>query len=105
LAAIQGRGPYLTSVLGEIETARACGRANVPAEQVEELRRGLVLVELEEDIRSLACVALPPRLRTLDAIHLATALALREDLEAFVTYDVRLAEAVERAGLPLLAPA
>ena len=47
----------------------------------------------------------PPLLRTLDAIHLATALALVPDLDAFVTYDDRLAEAARALGLPVVRPA
>jgi predicted nucleic acid-binding protein len=47
----------------------------------------------------------PPLLRTLDAIHLAAALDLGDDLEAMVTYDERLAEAAIANGVPVLAPA
>jgi predicted nucleic acid-binding protein len=47
----------------------------------------------------------PPTLRTLDAIHVASALALGDELEAIVTYDVRMAAAAEGLGLPLAAPA
>jgi hypothetical protein len=43
--------------------------------------------------------------RTLAAIHLATALALREDLADLVTYDRRLAEAAARANLRVQTPA
>lgn len=43
-------------------------------------------------------------LRTLDAIHLATALRLGSDLDAVVTYDNRLAEAARTLGLPVAAP-
>ena len=43
-------------------------------------------------------------MRTLDAIHLATALSLGDDLEALVTYEVRLAEAAGDAGLAALSP-
>jgi uncharacterized protein len=45
-----------------------------------------------------------PSLRSLDAIHLATALQLDRDLEALVTYDSRLAAAAERQGLPAVTP-
>jgi predicted nucleic acid-binding protein len=44
-------------------------------------------------------------LRTLDAIHLASALAIRDELEAFVTYDSRLADAARSAGLSVISPA
>ena len=46
----------------------------------------------------------PPALRTLDAIHLATALAVREDLTTIVTYDRRLAAAAERVHLEVSVP-
>jgi predicted nucleic acid-binding protein len=45
-----------------------------------------------------------PFLRTLDAIHLATAAGIRASLSAFVTYDKRLAAAAEDAGLPVASP-
>jgi uncharacterized protein len=45
-----------------------------------------------------------PSVRSLDAIHVATALQLRPDLDALVTYDRRLAAAAERQGLPVTAP-
>lgn len=46
----------------------------------------------------------PPALRSLDAIHLATALFLRRRLTAFVGYDQRLTDAVGAAGLPVATP-
>jgi predicted nucleic acid-binding protein len=45
-----------------------------------------------------------PALRSLDAIHLATALQLGRDLDALVTYDGRLAAAAERQRLPVIMP-
>lgn len=90
--------------MGDIETVRVCRRASVPSAQVEALRRGLVLIALDEEVRTVASTVGPPPLRTLDAIHLATALTLREDLQAVITYDARLAQATEAAGLPLLSP-
>lgn len=46
----------------------------------------------------------PPALRSLDAIHLATALSLGADLEVLITYDERLAEAAGAAGIAAEAP-
>jgi predicted nucleic acid-binding protein len=104
LAALEGRGPYVTSVVGEIETVRACRRVNVPAAQVEELQEGLVILAVDDDVRRLAGAITPPTLRTLDAIHLATALALHDDVDGFVTYDARLARAAGEAGLAVFTP-
>ena len=52
-----------------------------------------------------AALVEPVALRTLDAIHLATALALVQELDAFVTYDDRLADAARTLGLPVIRPA
>ncbi len=93
----------MTSVVGEIETVRACRRAEIPSVQLEELQEGLVLIAVDDDVRRLAG-GVPPGLRTLDAIHLATALSLRDDLEALVTYDARLGTAAAEAGLAVDAP-
>jgi uncharacterized protein len=46
-----------------------------------------------------------PFLRTLDAIHLATAKSIGDSLAAFVTYDKQLAAAAKRAGPRALSPA
>jgi len=43
-------------------------------------------------------------LRSLDAIHLATARILAPDLNAIVSYDDRLAKAAADAGLPTASP-
>lgn len=46
----------------------------------------------------------PSGLRSLDAIQLATALELGEELQAVITYDHRFAEAAEANGIPTLGP-
>jgi len=79
---------------------RACSRhPNRYVEDAREWLRDVALLPLD-DATSLE----PPRLRSLDAIHLATALSVRDDVGAFLTYDERLAEAAERHGLPVAAP-
>ncbi len=47
----------------------------------------------------------PPTLRSLDALHLAAALELGDELDGIVTYDDRLADAARRLGIPVVAPA
>jgi uncharacterized protein len=44
-------------------------------------------------------------LRSLDAIHLATALLIRADVDSLLTYDEHLAEAARTHGIPVVAPA
>jgi len=46
-----------------------------------------------------------PHLRSPDAIHLATALLIRNDVDVVLTYDTRLREAADSHGLATAAPA
>lgn len=46
----------------------------------------------------------PLTLRSLDAVHLATAIDIRDDCDGFITYDDRLADAARRHGLRVIAP-
>jgi predicted nucleic acid-binding protein len=62
------------------------------------------LVELDAGIRILAQTK-PATVRSLDAIHLATALRIRPKLTSFVTYDKRLADAAQAAGITVDMPA
>lgn len=87
-----------------IETTRAAGRRDHDAAHRDWVLAQLVVVELDTTIAALAATVAPAGLRTLDAIHLATALALLPDLDAFVTYDDRLAEAARAIGLPVMRP-
>jgi predicted nucleic acid-binding protein len=84
-------------------------RALLPSGE-QAVRRGLSALRRIETIRISAAVletagALQPaELRSLDALHLATALRLGEDLGRIVTYDDRLLEAARAAGLSVIAP-
>ena len=65
---------------------------------------GLTLVTFDAGIAARAAAILPAEMRTLDAIHLATAMELLPDLDALVTYDTRLANAAVQRGLQVVAP-
>lgn len=71
--------------------------------------RGLIaaidLVELDAIVAERASGLAPAALRSLDAVHLASALALGDELGAMVTYDARLADAARANGLTVVAPA
>jgi len=104
---LQEHPDRVSSALALAEVPRALRRARFGAAERRRAREVLARVALVDiDRRALAAAAAiePPTVRTLDAIHLATALALREDLAALVTYDRRLAVAAERADLPVQAP-
>jgi predicted nucleic acid-binding protein len=95
----------LTSRVGVVETVRACSRrAHDPAHR-EAVLRDLQVIELDPAIAAVAASLQPSVVRTLDAIHIASALALGPDLDAFVTYDDRMAEAARACGLPVVRPA
>jgi len=94
-----------TSVVGLVEVRRAAARRPGVAEaRVEDVLARIAGVALEPSILTAAATIEPPTLRTLDAIHLASAAALSADLEAFVTYDRRLAEAARALGMPVVSP-
>ena len=97
----------VSSVLLPLECRRIILRAGNPSVVVERLEqeiRGVTLIRLEDSVQKLARTIGPPRLRSLDAIHLASALSIGDYPEAFVTYDERLAEAAREAGLNVLMP-
>jgi hypothetical protein len=101
------RAPRLvTSVVAEVEVRRAVRRAGDPVDSrtLDELFDRLVSVDLVAAIRRLAGELDPRELRSFDAVHLATALTLGPELEAFVCYDRRLTTAAEAHGLRVLAP-
>jgi uncharacterized protein len=105
---LHARPERASSALTLVEVPRALRRAGLGATERQRARRLLTRVALiDVDRRSLAMAAAfdPPGLRTLDAIHLAAALALGEDLDGFVTYDRRLAEAARHIDLEVVAPA
>lgn len=95
----------VTSVVSAIEVPRAVARKRADAAPAAALYlHDLVLVALDRGIVSRAGSLTPVSLRTLDAIHLATAMELGPELHALVTYDTRLADAARSLGLPVAAP-
>jgi predicted nucleic acid-binding protein len=89
-----------------VEAMRACARYG--ADYAQQARLGLSSVSLlpmDEAILAVAGDLEPSGLSSLDAIHLATALSIREDLGIFLVYDGRLAEAARAHGFAVSAPA
>ena len=94
-----------TSVVGLVEVRLAAlRRPGVADARVEDVLGRVVGIAFEPSIMSAAATIGPATLRTLDAIHLASAAALGSDLEAFVTYDRRLAETARALGMPVVSP-
>jgi uncharacterized protein len=97
---------WISSVLVEIEAFRALARhAPAAVVRLHPVLDQIELIDLSPRIRILAQTVQPAAVRSLDAIHLGTALHARAVLTSFVTYDKRLLDAAAAAGLPALAPA
>jgi uncharacterized protein len=97
--------PVVTSEAGRVEVLRAARRAGGPVlAEARAVVGDLDLVPLDRAAQDVACDVAGPLLRTLDALHLASALLLGEALTAFIAYDHRLADAATAAGLFVIAP-
>jgi len=99
----------VTSVVGKIELLRAVRRAAAIAKDDALHARGSAVIgslgvtALSDAIADRAAKLDPGVLRTLDAIHLATAI-LAGPFEAFVAYDDRLVDAARSAGMTVVQP-
>ena len=94
-----------TSLLSIVEVTRAVTTQGGPLSgQLEEVFDRLAIIAIDRAVIRVAASLAPASLRSLDAIHLASALELGSDLEAFVTYDRRLADAARLQGLQVESP-
>jgi uncharacterized protein len=96
---------WVSSALVEVESYRALARHAPDAlSRLPAVLDLIDVVELTPQIRSTACILRPVNVRSLDAIHLATALQFGDRLTTFIAYDTRLADAARAAGLPVEVP-
>ncbi len=98
-------GRRVSSVL--LRTESLCAVRHLGADALATVREGLRrvdLVAIDDRILEAAGTLEPRVLRTLDAIHLATALAVGDDLDTIVTYDDRMVEAARFLGLSTATP-
>nr|WP_040562925.1 type II toxin-antitoxin system VapC family toxin [Kineosphaera limosa] len=93
---------WIASDLADVEVARSCLRAGLGEDDQESAMSGVSLRAIDERVITRARSVVGPQLRSLDAIHLATALIVGVD--AMITYDDRLTEAARKSGLEVLAP-
>jgi len=97
----------VTSEIAMVEVPRAARRASSDERvwlRAEEVLAAVSLVPLRAELLRQAARLTPAELRSLDAIHLASALSLSPDLVGVVAYDERLASAARSAGLKVLSP-
>ncbi len=98
--------PWVISVLAEVELARALRRSEPDLlSEVPVLLARTYRCEIDATVRATAAAYADPTLRTLDALHLATAQVVAgSDELTFVTYDRRLLAAARSRGLATEAP-
>jgi predicted nucleic acid-binding protein len=96
----------VSSAVARIEVERVGRRIGGGAvRRARTLLSRIALVDLDEEVVQTAAALDPPELRTLDAIHLATAISLGRDLGALCAYDVRLGSAATARNIEVFVPA
>jgi len=104
---LSSHSAVVSSALAVTEVRRAIGRLSTRRSLSDRARLvldGVALLAVDSAVLEVAAGLKPPELRTLDAIHVASALSLGAELLAFVTYDARQADAASKAGLPVMRP-
>lgn len=102
---LRRRRPLLSSALARVEVGRA-----LLAWGPDAVRRGIGvlaevdLVRVNDWILDTAAGLGPAELRSLDAVHLATAQMFGTEVARLVTYDLRMADAAQEMGLDVVAP-
>jgi predicted nucleic acid-binding protein len=100
-----GPDSFVSCALARTEVVRAVvPEGSAAIRRARRLLDRLDLIMIDDELLDLAADLEKP-LRTLDAIHVAAAMELGDQLEALVTYDAQMARAAESLGLPVLAPA
>jgi hypothetical protein len=103
-AALAGAVRVVASEILAVEALRAARRAGHDAAAVRTQLAAVRLLAMTGRIRTLAGELDPPSIRSLDAIHIATALSLRRRLTGLFTYDERMSAAACEAGLTVHTP-
>jgi len=99
----KAQSKLFSSALSKVEIFRSLQRQEKDVSLVDEFLKSLSLLRLSDSVISLAQIV-APGLRSLDAIHLATALQLKPLDLTFVTYDKPLAKEAKEAGLLCISP-
>jgi predicted nucleic acid-binding protein len=102
---LRRRQPLVSSALARTEVLRALLPAGDKAvARGRSVLQRFDLVRVNDQILNAAGGLRPPELRSLDAIHLATAEQLGDELSALVTYDDRMITAAKRLGYKVVQP-
>ena len=105
-ADLAGRDGLVSSRLAVVECRRAARRASHRRllQTVDQILEAIYLIDVTPAILDDAAAADPPLLRSLDAIHLATALSIGDAQMEVITYDARCAEAARASGMSVVQP-
>jgi predicted nucleic acid-binding protein len=102
---LRRRGPFVSSALARTEVLRALlDEGDVGVARGRDVLTRLDLIRVSDRVLNAAGALLPDDIRSLDAIHLATALQLGDDVGQIVTYDARMAGAATGLGFRTAAP-
>ena len=105
LAYLRSHPVQVTSRIATVEVARAVARQGaVDPARASAVLEQVTLIEVDAEVADRAGALAPVSLRSLDAIHLATAIGLRRELDAVITYDARLAAGADLHGLRVATP-
>ena len=99
------KSELFVSEIAHTEVARAIARVDANLHrQLKTVLERFGIIRVSSQILAIASVLAPTKLRTLDAIHLASCLILGDDLDGLVTYDDSQTEAAQQNGITVVAP-
>ncbi len=106
---LANRPERISSIVARVEVLRALRRTDSSGtatwKRALDVLDRIALLTIDRRITDMAAQLDPRELRSLDAIHLATALSVGAELSGVVAYDDRLAAAATRSGIEVWAPA
>jgi uncharacterized protein len=95
--------PMGTATIGFVETVRTLDRIGDYPQAMRDLVQNFTEILLTEEVRDGAALV-PAGVRTLDAVHIASAQVIGPSLNTLVSYDKRMIDVARSVGLPVAAP-
>ena len=95
--------PMGTSTIGFVETVRTLDRIGDYPQAMRDLVQNFTEILVTEEVRDGAALV-PAGVRTLDAVHVASAQVIGPSLDTLVSYDKRMLDVARSVGLPVAAP-
>ncbi len=92
-----------TSTIGFVETVRTLDRVGSYPTAMQDLLASFTEILVTDEIRD-AAASLPGSVRTLDAVHIASAQAIGDALTVLVGYDKRMLDIAHSVGIPVACP-